>query len=347
MQETTDDTATPAASPPRTAPDAVGPGPDGPRPGGLGPGGPVPPGPDPRTEPPGRYADGGSRVFADWQPPDTALERALVLAGGGVTGIAWEAGVVLGLRDEGVDVRDADTVIGTSAGAMVAAHLRLGTDDEAFDLVRSGVPMTDVGRLGPVDAGRYLRAQLSRDPRGGRAIVGRAALGASTVAEEVWLDTVGYGLVGHQWPDRRLLLTAVDAESGTSVVFDGSGGVPLERAVAASCAVPGVFPAVEIAGRRYVDGGLRSIANVDLAAGHARVLVLAPYPVGGQVTELPRVQAWSLRPKSRTHLVVPDARDVWTMGANPLEVSRGGPTMDRAREHGRRIARRVGALWNG
>lgn len=295
---------------------------------------------------PRQYADGGSSVFAEWHPPEVANERALVLAGGGVTGIAWEAGIVLGLRDEGVDVRTADTMIGTSAGSMVAAHLRLGTEEEAFELVRTGVPMTEVGRLRATDAGRYLRAQLSRDPRTGRARVGRAALSAATASEEEWLDTVGYGLVGRAWPEQRLLVTAVDAQTGTSVVFDGSGEVPLERAVAASCAVPGIFPAVEIAGRRYVDGGLRSIANVDLAAGHARVLVLAPYPVGGQLHELPRVQTWALRGRSRAHLVVPDAKDVWTMGANPLDTTRGGTTLDRAREHGRRIAQRIAPLWN-
>ncbi|WP_299442206.1 patatin-like phospholipase family protein [uncultured Phycicoccus sp.] len=295
---------------------------------------------------PTRYVDGASSVFADWQRPEVTLDRAVVFAGGGVTGIAWEAGIVLGLRDAGIDIRNADTMIGTSAGSMVAAHLRLGTDDEAFDLVRQGAPMTEVGRLRPTDAGRYLRAQLSRDPRDGRAIVSRAALSATTATEEEWLDTVGFGLVGREWPEGRLLITAVDAETGTSVVFDGSGGVPLERAVAASCAVPGVFPAVEIAGRHYVDGGLRSIANVDLAAGHARVLVLAPYPVGGQVYELPRVQAWALRRHSKSQVVVPDAKDLWAMGANPLDTTRGSTVLDRAREHGRRIAPRIAGLWN-
>ena len=285
--------------------------------------------------------------FQPWQPPDPPGERALVLAGGGVTGIAWEAGIVLGLRDEGVDVRDADTVIGTSAGAMVAAHLRLGTDDEAFAKIRDGEPLTEIGRLGPADAGRYLRAQITRDPRGGRALVGRAALSASTATEEQWLDTVGFGLVGRAWPNRRLLITGVDAETGTSVVFDGTGDVPLDRAVAASCAVPGVFPAIEVGGRRYVDGGLRSIANADLAVGHHRVLVLAPYPVGAQVHELPRVQTWALRRRGRSHLVVPDARDAWVMGANPLDTTRAEPTLERAREHGRRIAPRVGELWQG
>jgi NTE family protein len=289
--------------------------------------------------------DGGDE-FARWQPPATGTERAFVLAGGGATGIAWEAGIIMGLRDGGVDVREADTMIGTSAGSMVAAHLRVGTEESlAFARIREGAQITEVGRLGPADASRYLRAQIALDKRRGRALVGRAALMARTTSEDEWLEAIGLGLVGKEWPEGRLFVTAVDAQTGTSVVFDNTSGVPLERAVAASCAVPGVFPAVEVGGRRYVDGGLRTIANADLAAGHRRVLALAPYPVASHLRDLPAVQLRSLRPRSRTYLVVPDARDLWAMGANPLDMSRGGDTFDTARAHGQRIAERVGEIW--
>ena len=284
--------------------------------------------------------------FREWQQPTEGLDRAFVLAGGGATGIAWEAGIVIGLRDGGIDVRDADTMIGTSAGSMVAAHLRVGTDEgNAFARIQEGAPLGSYGRLGPSDAARYLRAQLHLDKRAGRALVGQAALTAETTTEEAWLEAIGLGLVGKPWPQRRLFVTAVDAETGTSVVFDNTSGVPLERAVAASCAVPGVFPAVEVGGRRYVDGGLRSIANADLASGHRRVLVLSPYPVGSHLRDLPRVQLFALRPRARTHLVVPDARDLWAMGANPLDMSRGAGTFEAARAHGYRIADRVGEMW--
>ena len=288
----------------------------------------------------------GNEEFHDWHPPTEGIDRAVVLAGGGATGIAWEAGVIIGLRDGGIDVRDADTMIGTSAGSMVAAHLRVGTDEgDAFARIREGAPLASYGRLATSDAARYLRAQVGLDKRRGRALVGQAALSARTTTEEDWLRAIGLGLVGKPWPERRLLVTAVDAQTGTSVVFDNSSGVPLERAVAASCAVPGVFPAVEVGGRRYVDGGLRSIANADLAAGHKRVLVLSPYPVASNLRALPPVQLLSLRPRAKTHLVVPDARDLWAMGANPLDMSRGAGTFEVARAHGTRIADRVGAMW--
>lgn len=284
--------------------------------------------------------------YADWQQPTQGLERAFVLAGGGATGIAWEAGIIIGLRDRGVDVRDADTMIGTSAGSVVAAHLRVGTDEgNAFARIQQGADLATFGRLGPSDAARYVRAQVHLDAREGRALVGRAALNARTTSEEEWLEAIGLGLVGKAWPEGRLLITAVDAETGTAVVFDRTSGVPLERAVAASCAVPGVFPAVEIAGRRYVDGGLRSIANIDLAAGHHRVISLAPYPVGTHLRDLPPVQLRSLRPRARTLLVVPDAKDLWAMGTNPLDMTRGAGTFETARAHGQRIAERASEVW--
>ncbi len=286
--------------------------------------------------------------FGAWQPPVEQHERAVVLAGGGATGIAWEAGIIVGLRDGGVDLRDADTMIGTSAGSMVATHLRIGTQEAvAFRHIRNGEPLADYGRLGAADAGRYLRAQLALDPREGRSVVGRAALDARTPTEQDWIETIGLGLVGKEWPQGRLWVTAVDAVTGTSVVFDRGSGVPLERAVAASCAVPGVFPPVEVGGRRYVDGGLRSIANADLAQGHDRVVVLAPYPVAPNLRDLPQAQVRALRPRSRTHLVTPDPRDLWAMGANPLDTRRGGSTFDTARDHGRRLADRVGDVWHG
>ena len=112
-------------------------------------------------------------------------------------------------------------MIGTSAGSMVAAHLRIGTDEgNAFARIQQGAPLASYGRLGPSDAARYVRAQVHLDPRQGRALVGRAALNARTSSEEEWLEAIGLGLVGKRWPEGRLLVTAVDAETGTSVVFD-------------------------------------------------------------------------------------------------------------------------------
>ncbi|HYN30807.1 MAG TPA: patatin-like phospholipase family protein [Dermatophilaceae bacterium] len=289
-----------------------------------------------------------------WQPwtppvPERSPSRALVLAGGGATGIAWEAGVVDGLREAGVDVTDVDTMIGTSAGSVVAAYLRSGTlDEEAFTRIADASPLTDLGRLGPGDATRFLRSALAADRAAGRAVVGRGALRARTAAEEDWIVVVAGNLVGHEWPEEPLWITAVDAETGTAVVLRRESGVPIDRAVAASCAVPGVFPPVTIAGRRYVDGGVRSVANADLAEGHDRVLVLAPIPLAFRGLDRPGPQVRRLRRRgTRALLLLPDAPAVRALGTNPLDRRRSAAALEAGRAQGRRAADRVRRLWTG
>src|SRR5205814_5961417 len=85
---------------------------------------------------------------------------------------------------------------------------------------------------------------------------------------------LGFGyLAGETWP-RAFSCTAVDAESGKFMVWNEASGVDLVRAVASSCAVPGLFPPITLEGRRYMDGGMRSGTNADLAKGHDRVLII-------------------------------------------------------------------------
>jgi len=283
-----------------------------------------------------------------WTPPapDRRPSRALVLAGGGATGIAWEAGVVAGLREEGIDVRDADLIVGTSAGSAVAAQLRVGgSPEEAFEGIREGRPLGDLGRLGALDAIRFVRAQLATDRSAGRSVVGRAALRARTSSEDAWVRTVAAFLHEVPWPRGALAITAVDAETGIPVVFDAASGVPLDRAVAASCAVPGVFPPVTVGERRYVDGGLRSVANADLAQGYDRVLVLAPIPLAVRRSDRPGPQTRGLGGAVRSLVVVPDRASARALGRRPLDTRRGRASEAAGREQGRREADRVRRVW--
>ena len=282
--------------------------------------------------------------FREWQQPSERLERAFVLAGGGATGIAWEAGIILGLRDGGIDVRDADTMIGTSAGSMVAAHLRIGTDEgNAFARIREGAPSaTTAGSAPPTPPATSVRSctptPAAAAPSSARPLSARARRRRRSGSRRS-----ASGSSGSRGPNGACSSPRWMPRPAPRRVRQQSG-VPRARRRRQLCRA-GVFPAVEIAGRRYVDGGLRSIANADLAAGHRRVLALAPYPVGPHLRDLPAVQLRALRPKARTHLVVPDARDVWAMGANPLDMSRGAGTFETARSHGLRIAPRVGEIW--
>ena len=106
--------------------------------------------------------------------------------------------------------------------------------------------------------------------------IGAYALAAETVPEADRRAVISGRLPSPDWPARRMLLVAVDAETGAMRVFDRQSGVSLVDAVAASCAVPGVWPPVTIGGRRYVDGGVRSGENADLAAGCGRIVVISP-----------------------------------------------------------------------
>jgi NTE family protein len=143
-----------------------------------------------------------------------------------------------------------------------------------------------------------------------------------------------------------LVVTAVDADTGEFSAFDRDSGVPLLEAVAASCAVPGVYPPVTIGGRRYVDGGMRSAANTDLAEGYDRVVVLAPIPRGlGPMASVDRHVAGLA--DARVAVVSPDAASRTAIGRNVLDPAARAPSARAGREQGRAVAERVGQAWSG
>lgn len=275
--------------------------------------------------------------------------RALVLGGGGATGVAWLGGLAAGLRDVGVELRDADTIVGTSAGSVAGAHLRLDdpetTADVSMENFLNSERFTGLGRIGGHEAFNLIRGALHPNRGAGRRLVGMISTGAHTLAEEEFIRIVSRDLEGADWPEESLLITAVDVRNGTPVVFHKDSGVPLQLAMAASCAVPGVFPPITIGGRRYMDGGVRSVANVDLAAGHDRVLVLAPIPFSLGRRGNPSIQARELRDHSRTLTVVPDAATRRAVGLGVLDMHRTRPAYEAGFIQAERIAGRVEQLW--
>ena len=273
------------------------------------------------------------------------MSFSLVLAGGGVTGIAWETGVLLGLREEGVDlVSRVDRVIGTSAGSVVGAQFLGGPDLE--DLFAAQVadehheinPDLDLDLLMRVfglmvDGGTTTNEQ--------RRHIGELALGATTVEESTRRRVIEHRLSGVDWPVRDLVVTAIDAHSGEFVTWTKSSGVSLIDAVASSCAVPGVWPCVTIHGRRYYDGGLRTGANALLATDSAEVVVIAPHIAGPS----PAVDAEvdSLRSNGSTvRYIQSDHETAEAVGVNSLDPDFRRP----AAEHGRRQGRRAAALFH-
>jgi NTE family protein len=207
--------------------------------------------------------------------------QALVLGGGGVAGISWITGLLAGLADAGQDVTGADVVIGTSAGANVAAQIGSGLSlaelfarqvDPALQS-RELMAVVDwekfAADIEPYTAGASTQAEQMIG-------LGRFALDADTVPEPERIAVIESRLPARDWPVRPTKLAAVDCVSGELAVFDAAAGVSLVEAVAASSAVPGIWPPVTIEGRRYMDGGVRSADNADLAEGFARVVVISP-----------------------------------------------------------------------
>ena len=277
---------------------------------------------------------------------------ALVLGGGGITGIAWEIGVLAGLAEHGVDLTGADLVVGTSAGSVVGAQITGGRPLEAMYARQLEPPEQEkVARMTRGNLARYAWAMLTSRGRDVefRRRIGALALAAEkaglTPSEQERLDVIGSRLVSAEWPDRNLVITAVDAATGEFRTFDRTSGVPLLQAVAASCAVPGVYPPVTIDGRRYVDGGMRSAANADLAQGYDRLVVLAPIPRG--VGPLASVDAQVSGMVSRVTVVAPDQASRAAIGRNVLDPAAREPAARAGRAQAAQVLERVGEVWAG
>ena len=277
---------------------------------------------------------------------------ALVLGGGGITGIAWEIGLLAGLVEAGTDLSRADLVVGTSAGSVVGAQVTCGAGlGELYERQLAPATAERAARLNRATIAQFGWAMLrsrGKDVEFRRRI-GALALAAekagATPSEQERLDVIGSRLVSSQWPERSLVITAVDAETGEFRTFDRDSGVPLVHAVAASCAVPGVYPPVTIHGRRYVDGGMRSTCNADLAHDYDRLVVLAPIPRG--VGAMASVDAQVTAMVSRVAVVSPDADSRTAIGRNVLDPAARGPSARAGRAQAAGVAQRIADVWNG
>lgn len=280
--------------------------------------------------------------------------RALVLGGGGVAGIAWETGVLAGLARAGVDVAGADLFIGTSAGSVVGAQLASDVPVEALLAAQLAPPADSLERVRPYsqdavdEQNRRLMDKVGGDLAQARRRIGAFARRSETVPAEARRAIVAARLPGLQWPARVLKLVAVDAESGEGHVFDATSGADFVDAVAASCAVPGAWPVVLIGGRSFMDGGIRSMTNADLAAGASCVLVLAPlgYSEGNPVSGHLHTEVDALRRAGAdVCVVVPDPASVEAMGENVLDPARRPSSAQAGLQQGGALAATIRRLW--
>lgn len=277
-----------------------------------------------------------------------APRRALVLGGGGVTGIAWEIGVLSGLLAAGVDLRGADVVIGTSAGAFVGVACASGYDIENLYREQLAANAAEASASASEDT---VAAWLQAYTVGGadRELVGAefgklAKAQPEPVSVELRRGVVESRLVTRDWP-ATLRVTAIDADTGKLHVFDKLSGVELIDAVSASGAVPGVWPLQRIDGRNWVDGGMVSTANARLADGYGRVVVIAPMPWGfGQIPGAAE-DVEALNGGGVAMLVAPDELSMSAIGPNPYDPDRRSPAALAGREQAQRLAHEVAATW--
>jgi len=290
--------------------------------------------------------------------------RALVLGGGGSAGNAWLIGVIAGLFDAGLEVTEADLIIGTSAGSTAAAQITGASSTQLLADILSATPRQ---RTGPVrsDGGRVpigsVADQMRRtseiiaaaeDAADMRRRLGSAALEMDAASDGSWQTQwraiVAARLPSQHWPQRTMHITAVDAHTGEPVVFDRHSGVDLVDAVAASCASG--FP-YGIGNSRYIDGGYRrSSENADLAAGYGRVLVLSP--LGGR-SRAPlewgmhlAAQVDELRAGgSRVETILPDSNSLDAFGSNLMDPSTRPPAARAGYDQGRAVAEQLTEFW--
>lgn len=275
---------------------------------------------------------------------------ALVLGGGGAAGNAWLIGIIAGLAEARVDMTEAaDLVVGTSAGATAAAQVR--SRIPAAELLASVLspPVQPVGqnrapppslpmatvfeRMRAISAAASSAADLQR-AMGAFGLESDATLGPAAAGQRRAM--VAARLPRSEWPDRPMIVVAIDAHTGELAAFDRDSGVDLVDAVTASTALPGMVPTHNINGTRYISGGVRSNENADLASGYANVVVLSPLggrersaEPEGQFEGLRRPpdadlasQVEGLRKQgSRVEVITPDADSRAAMGTNQMDLA--------------------------
>jgi NTE family protein len=301
---------------------------------------------------------------------------ALVLGAGGSAGQAWQVGVIAGLAEAGLDLTEAaDLVIGTSSGSTTAAWVRSGIPPaELLASVLSPPPQPPVQpAVQPAGQNRQpppslpMATVFERMRAIGAAATSAAdlqrAMGAFGLESDAVLEPVAgqrramvaARLPRHEWPDRPMIVVAVNAHTGELATFDRDSGVELVDAMTAAIALPGGSPTHNINGTRYINGGVRSADNADLASGYANVLVLTPFsertgPLPeGQFEGLRRFpgadlasQVEGLRQQgSHVEVIIPDADSRAAMGTNQMDPATRAPSARAGFAQGKQEATRV------
>jgi NTE family protein len=275
----------------------------------------------------------------------------LVLPAGGERVVAWQVGVLAGLADSGLEPRRAKRVVGTSAGALVAARLAAGQDPRAdADRLATAAPPPPL--VSPATTSRAVARLLDLWAAGGSTTqrcrrVGAAALAADRGDGDAHVIRTAQLLPDTRWP-QTLRVVTLDARNGTRVVLGPADRVPLARGVAASRAVPLLIDPVAAGHRRCIDGALGSATHADVAIG-ACVVILDPNGGGD-----PQAHIWAaaldsevamLRGRGvRVEIVRADAAARAAMGPDVMSAAGAREAVAAGRAAGRAWAQRLEAV---
>lgn len=278
------------------------------------------------------------------------MTRALICGGGGSVGTAWETGWFAGLQQQGVWLNDADLILGTSAGAGVGVQVACGHDMMAqVERYRAAGKRAAAGGATAVlninDTSGF-RPLFERGQKAGRngdvnvrkEISDAARNAIPTIELEPFLKTFKY-LANEPWPPSyRAACVNIDTYEFEAIGHELGGS--LQYGVAAGCAVPGVYPPIQVGEHFYVDGGCLSPTSVDLGIGYDKTLVLL-------VAEAPQHEIDALIASGTPHLIIDvdaDVREVW--GENLMDASLAFEAAELGLAQGLRDAERVKAFWN-
>ncbi|MFA7323554.1 MAG: patatin-like phospholipase family protein [Candidatus Nanopelagicales bacterium] len=279
------------------------------------------------------------------------MSRALICGGGGSVGTAWESGWFAGLQQQGIWLNDADLILGTSAGAGVGVQVACGHDMMAqVNRYRAAGARAAAGGTTAVlnidtDDQSGFRGLFERGQASGRngdvsvrkEIAEAARAAVPTIELEAFLRTFKY-LADEPWPaSYKAACLNIDTYEFEAIGADLGGS--LQSGVAAGCAVPGVYPPIQVGKHFYVDGGCLSPTSVDLGIGYDKVLVLL-------VADAPASEMAALEASGTPHLVIdvdPEVRA--QMGDNLMDAAKAFEAAELGLTQGLRDAAKVAAFW--
>lgn len=272
---------------------------------------------------------------------------AVVLGGGGTTGIAWEIGILTGLSESNISLSHADKIIGTSAGSFVGVALASGYSIENLfqkyqTLSGFEIDIKISKRLYLSYILAYLRSLQNKSKLS--CLLGKISQkNPEPIPRVKRMSVIKSRLVTQQWP-KNLVLTTIDADSGELVLLDASSNWDLIDAVAASAAVPGLWPIVRKQGKIWLDGGMYSTSNALLAQNYSKIVIIAPMPK--KMGFFPSIyeDLSILQKHSNVILITPNAQSRKTIGSNPFDLKRCPKIVEAGKQQGIHIANEVQTL---